>query len=229
MHRSGRIVASGRRPLSWRPQPALAAAGIDIAAVQGADYDRTTIEAVERLDGMGKFVPKQSRVGLLINSDAATVRAVIALDRTVDRRIGAAAAGRPVLADRLLGEPLAFCQPKYVRGPLGVMGSYVFDTEDVFRVREGLIGAVDDCRAFVFDYPVERERAVTRFDAGSRFKNRVRQADRYTMIDRRGALVAIRQTGRYIAIAIGNDHGSAMSIADRLTEKLNQGGSHGSP
>jgi hypothetical protein len=65
--------------------------------------------------------------------------------------------------------------------------------------------------------------------AGSRFKDRVRQADRYAMVDRQGALVVIRQTGRYIAIATGNDHSKTMFVADRLIEKLNQGGSHGSP
>ncbi len=56
-------------PLAWMPPPAFAAAGIDLAAVQGADYYQNTIEAVERLGGMGKFVSGQSRVGLLINSD----------------------------------------------------------------------------------------------------------------------------------------------------------------
>jgi uncharacterized protein (DUF362 family) len=40
----------------------------DIAAVKGEDYFKNTIKAVEILGGMGKFVSKQSKVGLLINS-----------------------------------------------------------------------------------------------------------------------------------------------------------------
>ena len=61
------LLAGGR--LAWRPKAALAATGVDIAAVQGADYYQNTLKAVEILGGMGRFVAKQSRVGLLINSD----------------------------------------------------------------------------------------------------------------------------------------------------------------
>ncbi len=169
-----------------------------------------------------------------LDSDPETVQGVVALAKAVDARISDTGK-RPDLSDWLLGAPLGFSDAKYVRGPLGVMGSYVFDTEDVFRIREGLIGTVDDCRAFVFRYADKKaraaayEQAVARFDAGSRFNNRVRQADRYAMVDRQGARVVIRQTGRYIAIAAGNEHSKAMSVADRLVETLNQGGSHGSP
>lgn len=52
----------------WIHKTAFAATDIDIAAVQGADYFQNTIKAVELLGGMGKFVSKQAKVGLLINS-----------------------------------------------------------------------------------------------------------------------------------------------------------------
>ncbi len=52
----------------WIHKPAFAATDIDIAAVQGGDYFDNTIKAVELLGGMGKFVSKKARVGLLINS-----------------------------------------------------------------------------------------------------------------------------------------------------------------
>jgi uncharacterized protein (DUF362 family) len=52
----------------WIHKTAFAATNIDIAAVTGADYFQNTIRAVELLGGMGKFVVKQSKVGLLINS-----------------------------------------------------------------------------------------------------------------------------------------------------------------
>ena len=73
------------------------------------------------------------------------------------------------------------------------------------------------------------EHAVTRFAAGSRFTHGVRQANGYAMVDRENALVQIRTNGRYIAIAMGRDHNMASYTAERLIEKLNQGGSHGSP
>jgi hypothetical protein len=47
---------------------AFAEGNVDIAAVKGDDYFKNTIKAVEILGGMSKFVSKQSKVGLLINS-----------------------------------------------------------------------------------------------------------------------------------------------------------------
>lgn len=58
----------GGSTVGWMPKLAIAEAKVDIAAVKGADYFQNTIKAVEILGGMGKFVSKQSKVGLLINS-----------------------------------------------------------------------------------------------------------------------------------------------------------------
>lgn len=41
---------------------------VDISVVQGSDYYKDTIKAVEIIGGMKKFVPKGSTVGLLVNS-----------------------------------------------------------------------------------------------------------------------------------------------------------------
>ncbi len=41
----------------------------DIAVMQGENYFQNTFKAIELLGGMEKFVPKGSKVGLLINSD----------------------------------------------------------------------------------------------------------------------------------------------------------------
>lgn len=39
------------------------------------------------------------------------------------------------------------------------MNSYIFDTEDIFKVREGLIGIIDDNQAFMLRYPNVNESA----------------------------------------------------------------------
>jgi uncharacterized protein (DUF362 family) len=41
---------------------------IDIAAVKGTDFFNNTIAAIEQIGGISKFVPKGSKVGLLINT-----------------------------------------------------------------------------------------------------------------------------------------------------------------
>ena len=48
--------------------PIAASQTVDIAAVTGADYYANTVKAVEVLGGMGNFVPRGAKVGLLVNS-----------------------------------------------------------------------------------------------------------------------------------------------------------------
>lgn len=157
--------------------------------------------------------------------EAESVQGVVSLAKAVEARI-AKTGERPELADLLLREPLAFSHPKYVRGSLGVMNSYIFHTENIFRVREGLIGAIGDCRAFVFRYANEKEsaeafeHAIMRLSVSPKFKNSVRQGNQQTMVGRDEDLVMIHQKGRYIAIVIGQNQDRVKSTSDRLVEKL---------
>jgi hypothetical protein len=162
------------------------------------------------------------------DSEEGTVQSIVALAKAVDARI-AKTGERPELAGLLLREPLAFFHPKYVRGSLGVMNSYTFETENIFRVREGVIGSVGDCQAFVFRYAGEGEsakaydHATTCLSISPKFMSRALQGKRYSMVGREKELVVINQTGRYIAIVIGQNHDRVKSTADRLVEKLKNG------
>lgn len=62
------ILASGGLG-DFMEKVALASPLPDLTAVQGTDNYRNTIKVVEMLGGMSRFVSKQSRVGLLINSN----------------------------------------------------------------------------------------------------------------------------------------------------------------
>jgi uncharacterized protein (DUF362 family) len=44
--------------------------GLDIAAVSGQDYGKNTVKAIDLLGGIGKFVPKNSKVALLPNTQS---------------------------------------------------------------------------------------------------------------------------------------------------------------
>lgn len=162
------------------------------------------------------------------DSEEETVQGVVALAKAVDARI-AKTGERPELAGLLLREPLAFSHPKYVRGSLGVMNSALFDTENIFRVREGMIGTLDDCQAFVFRYANEGEsaevfeHATTRLRVSPKFTSRGLEGNRYSMVGRQQELVAITHTGRYIAIVIGRNQDKVKSTSDRLAEKLKGG------
>lgn len=154
-----------------------------------------------------------------------TVQSITALAEAVAARIPKTGP-RPELAELLLGEPLAFSRPKYIRGPLGLMSSYVFDTKNIFRVGEGLIGTVEGCRAFVFRY-ADQDRsteiyrqAMDSFKAGTRFTDQVLSGERYSMKDRDKNFILVNRTGRYLTIVIGPDKEMVESIAEPLAEKL---------
>jgi hypothetical protein len=157
-----------------------------------------------------------------------TLRGVVAFAKAVGVRIQEAGE-RPELARLLLREPLAFSHPKYVRGPLGVMNSYIFERENIFSVREGMIGAVGDCRVFAFRYADEGEsakvydHATSRLSVSAKFTSGVLQGKRYSTVGREKEHIVISQTGRHIAIVIGQDQDKVKSTSDRLAEKLKNG------
>ncbi len=163
----------------------------------------------------------------VIGADAEkkTVQGVIEIARALDARI-AATGERPELADLLLREPDAFSRPRYIRGSLGLMNSYLFDTENIFRIREAMAGAMGDCRALVFRYPDESEsagayeQAVAKLAASPRFKDGKRQENRYSMIGRGQEMVAIEQTGRFISVVIGQDPDTVRAASAALVAKL---------
>jgi uncharacterized protein (DUF362 family) len=55
------------RPFAGHPLLALANGRPDIAAVEGDDYGRNALKAIELLGGIERFVPKNSRVAVLAN------------------------------------------------------------------------------------------------------------------------------------------------------------------
>ncbi len=159
------------------------------------------------------------------DADEETVQGVVALARAVAARIPQTGA-RPELADLLLQEPLAFSQARYLRGPIGLMNNYLFDRENIFRVRDGLIGVIEGYRVMVFRYAGDSESAevyayaTRKLSAGTRFKDQTRQGNQYTLVDRKQESVMVKQTGRHIAIVIGPDAGKVKAISERLVEKL---------
>ena len=106
------------------------------------------------------------------------------------------------------------------------MNHYIFDRENIFRVREGLLGTVEGCRVMVFRYASDSESAeayayaTAKLSAGTRFSNQTRQEKQYTMVDRKQESVMVKQTGRHIAIVIGSDADKIKAIAERLVAKL---------
>jgi hypothetical protein len=159
------------------------------------------------------------------DAEEETVQGVVALAGAVAARI-TQTGERPELADLLLQDPLPFSHPKYLRGALGLMNNYLFDRENIFHVRDGLIGGVEGCRVMVFRYASDSESAdaytyaTGRLSTGTRFSSQTRQGNQYTMVDRKQEHIMVTQTGHHIAIVIGPDAEKVKAISERLVAKL---------
>ncbi len=154
----------------WMQKLAFAEGKVDIAAVKGADYFKNTIQAVEILGGMGRFVPKQSRVGLLINSSMEHPGTYVKPEITLAvirmcRDAGAKEIGvfkslsdsywrRSALSEEFRDEvkSLRFLKGKYTE--VSVPGRALKKAE----VAEGLL----DCDVFI-NIPIAKDHAGTRF------------------------------------------------------------------
>jgi len=163
-----------------------------------------------------------------LDAEKETVKGVVALAKAVDARI-ANTGERPELADLLLREPFGVSHPKYIRGTLGVMNSYIFDTENIFRVREGMIGTIANCQIFVFRYAKDGEsasafeHAITKLDVSPKFMDRAQQGNLYTMVGREKEFIVVNRFGRYITLVIGRNQDKVRSTSDQLVEKLKSG------
>jgi hypothetical protein len=160
-----------------------------------------------------------------LDSDEQTMQGLTALARAVEAGIGQTGE-RPRLASLLLSGPLALSNAKYVRGPLGVMSGYIFDTKNIFQVSEGMLGAAGDCRVFVFQYKNADEslhiyqNAAASLKSSTRFSGQAFMENQASMMDRDHNMVLINQLDRYIAIVIGQDQEKVKSTWERLAGKL---------
>lgn len=163
----------------------------------------------------------------IVGSDAetATTDAVIAFGRFIDRHYSEQGSV-PELAQLLLSQPVAFSNPKYVLGSIGAMNSYVFDTEDIFTVREGMVGTVKGNKAFVFRYTDSDEstqifhNVTTRFETGQRFHETAVHDNLCSMLSRDNHFIVVVRSDQDIVIVIGENQQDILALADQLVMKL---------
>ena len=133
----------------------------------------------------------------------------------------------PDLAGLLTREPFALTSPIYVRGDLAVMNSYVFDAENIFHVREGIIGWIEGCRVFVLKYPDSTasgnlyKSALARMTAGIRFSDAVVTNSGTLLTGRKQEQVMVSVAGQFITVVIGDSRAQIAHLTTRVQGKLN--------
>jgi len=102
------------------------------------------------------------------------------------------------------------------------MNSFIWGANNIFNVRAGKVGVIDDCWAFVFHYQDEKEcrgayeQATQIISVSPRFKDGIRNKQQYSMIDREDNYVLINQLSQFISIVVGKNKEKIKTISDNL-------------
>lgn len=159
------------------------------------------------------------------DSTAETVTAIQQMGKAIVDSYPASS-DKPPLAVLLNQDPLSISSTKFVLGDLGVMNGYVFDSENILHVREGVMGELEGNQVFVLRYQDSSEslaiytNAVATMTTGIRFNNAVKIDMGTLLTGRKGEQVMVSQAGHFIIIVIGASRDKITDLTNRIQKKL---------
>ncbi len=148
---------------------------------------------------------------------------ILEMAASIDKHLGASGE-EPALASYLPKDNLLSCT--FIRGSIGLSSFYTFDTKNIFRMKEGIIGVYPTHQLYIFQYnsgSEAKERymdAQSIFKAGSRFSNFKEQGTRSTMTDKKGAHLCITYLKNLIAVVLAQPKIDAMTICTDIVNSL---------
>lgn len=133
---------------------------------------------------------------------------------------------RPLLTDLLLKENLKPFSIKYLKGYLALSNNYDFDPENIFGLKQGVIGNYGDYKIFIFKYD-DKDKCLKRFknamkhmEDNSRFNDFTNYENDFSMIDRNGEYIYIRHYQNYIFIYLGKKEIDPRVIFEKIQDKI---------
>lgn len=159
------------------------------------------------------------------DTDNKTREGLMRIAESVDSRIEDVGQKSP-LVDTLLEENLKKTGITYLRGNLGLFNRYEFDTENIFGLKEGVIGNYGDFQIFIFRYDDENEclswfeNARNRLKKNPRFTDFAARDDAFSVVDRRDKNIVVEAYGRYILIVMGKRGIDAKTTLDRVKDRV---------
>lgn len=152
-----------------------------------------------------------------------TKSGIMAMAASIDQRLGAPGE-KPTLAACLPSDGLRSCA--FIRGNLGLSSFYTFDTKNIFRMKEGIIGIYPAHQLYLFQYNSGSETKERYADVQSIFKSGSRYSDfkeygRYsTMTDKKGNRLCFTYFDNLIVAAICQSKNDAKTICDDVINSL---------
>ena len=152
-------------------------------------------------------------------------RGLLTIAKAVDRKIKNKGQ-RPALCNLLVIEGLAPSRITYLKGNLALSNIYHFAADDIFGLREGVVGYYGEFSVFVFKYEnVKKSRnqyqiARGKMSTNPRFENFTDHNDECSMIDNQAAAIRMRVYRNYIFVYTGADEKDPQTIFYQIENNL---------
>ncbi|MGB6120491.1 MAG: DUF6599 family protein [Bacteroidota bacterium] len=145
---------------------------------------------------------------------AETREILLELAHSIEQKI----AGRgtvPELAGLLDSGNLGCLEHVYIRGNMGLYGNFVFDTEDIFGVQEGVVLRCPDSKLVVLRYESEQT-AVEWFRNG---RDRIRKSSQFSVLSGGGGVLVLEGPGN-TSIRIQQVQNNLLMVRGRDSEHM---------
>ena len=150
---------------------------------------------------------------------------LLAMARVVDAKIPTRG-DKPPCTDLLPRQALEPNGVTYIRGNLGLFNRYEFDGQDVFALKQGVVGDYPDHTVFIFLYenPQEAlqrfETAKTRLEKSTRFRDPVAQDRLFSAVDSRGRHITLKPYRHTICILLESEAIDRDAVFRRLERNI---------
>jgi len=159
------------------------------------------------------------------NSDKNTVEGMLSIAEAVNSQI-VGAGQRPSLCNMLAIEGAELSHVYYLEGILALSNIYQFAADDIFGLREGVVGDFGDFKLFIFRYSDAKESNRQYITARNAMKNLQRFAhfktydNECSMIDKQSLVIHMKNHRSFIFVYLGNPDRDPRSVFYKIENNL---------
>jgi hypothetical protein len=156
-----------------------------------------------------------------LSTESAVLDGIEAIAKAVDSKFDSAS-GRPRIVSYLPKGRLQTNGVTYLKGNLALFNQYLFATEDIFGVQEGVVGKYDDHAVMIFQYD-DGAQAKSRYEiakahlkSSERFGDFADRGSRCEFRDPQLHRISVTYDRDWIVIILGDDHSDLDEILGSL-------------
>jgi len=160
-------------------------------------------------------------------SDGETSQGLLDLAKAIDSKLPGNGT-RPALAACLIEEDHEPAKITYMRGNLALFNRYEFNKENIFGLREGVMGEYDGHKIFVFRYSDEREslrwyiHAADTLQSNPKLKSKKKEKNVFSATDNKGLHIRIEPHRNDIIGVLAADPVDAAAILEKQKARIDQ-------